>query len=255
MKVYSLVNQKGGVGKTFLTVMLSRYLVAIGARVLLIDSDGQNSLTFHYLDNEDQTKGKSIVSAVMNNNLSDNIVKIDHGIDIVASSYQLSNLRSMNTNTYKKLINDQAILDNYDYVLIDTPPDINNFNIAAAFASDKIIIPFTQNSWAIKTSANTINSLLDTIDSLSKDNFFLVANMVGRKSDNSDNINFQYEEMCAEWFGELFAFENSIPLSREFNKIIDRNEPMSQAKTKIKIYSALCDIFEKLTGVPRPEKF
>lgn len=143
--IISIVNQKGGVGKTTTTFNLASNLADAGYKVLQIDMDPQASLT---ISNgiEPQEIEKSIYDVLCeDSDITDVIYKTNDNLGIAVSHLNLSvaeislvNMMARELVLRKKL---QPIKENFDYILIDCPPNIGILTINALCASDKIIIP------------------------------------------------------------------------------------------------------------------
>jgi len=145
--VISIANQKGGVGKTTLTMNLGYGLAERGKRVLLIDIDPQFNLTFGLIGMSVLEHEKANVGTLMTkeSSIEDATVKVRKNIDLIPSHLNLSAKEIEIINTYnrerrleKMLI---PVLPDYDYVLIDNPPSMGIFLVNSLTASDYVIIP------------------------------------------------------------------------------------------------------------------
>lgn len=183
MKVVSIINYKGGVGKTTITANLAAELAYRGERVLLIDLDPQSSLTFSFVPVEEWASEYMKTTTIKNwydafidrdqdLDLSSLIITPDRvnenhlmrtstgGIDLVCSHLGLINIdadlatklggvrrRTMGNSyltVHSRLIDglvNAGVDDDYDYVLIDCPPNLNIVTKSAIIASDEILIP------------------------------------------------------------------------------------------------------------------
>ena len=141
-KIISIINFKGGVGKTTTTHSVGAGLTLEGYSVLLVDIDPQASLTFLSC----QETPKSSIKDVLVDDFNINKVIIQtKNYDILPSNLILSlaerqlNSKFGTEKLLKKAL--EKLEKNYDYVIIDCPPAMNLFTINALFASDSVIIP------------------------------------------------------------------------------------------------------------------
>ncbi|GAK87121.1 chromosome (plasmid) partitioning protein ParA [Vibrio ponticus] len=131
MIVWSIANQKGGVGKTTTTITLAGLLSKQGKKVLLVDTDPHASLTT-YLGFDSDNVPSSLFDLFQIKEFTENTVMpliMDSdipGIDIIPAHMSLATLdRVMGNRSGMGLILKRALLaikDHYDYVLIDCPP-------------------------------------------------------------------------------------------------------------------------------------
>lgn len=159
MIVWSIANQKGGVGKTTTTVALAGLLSERNKRVLLVDTDPHSSLTT-YLNFEADEVPASLFDLFQLNDISrDSIRPIILGtqfknIDIIPAHMSLATLDRVMGNrggmglVLKKALN--SLTDDYDYVLIDCPPILGVMMVNALAASDRILIPVQTEFLAMK---------------------------------------------------------------------------------------------------------
>jgi len=172
MYVISFCNQKGGTGKTSVTSNTAAFLSNFekDKRILLIDLDAQGHTTYLMYKDPDELNEEETISMLF----QDKEYK-DKGIihqtrfknvEIVPSNFLLTGAkvrigelkdRLWRVWRYLKLFNRF-----YDYVLIDTPPDLDIFLLNALYASDYTIIPTDLETLAIRG----INDLLNTIENV-----------------------------------------------------------------------------------------
>ena len=159
MIVWSVANQKGGVGKTTSTVTLAGLLSQKGHRVLMVDTDPHASLTT-YLGYDPDAVTSSLFDLFQLKTFSRETVKpliVEtelEGMDIIPAHMSLATLdRVMGNRSGMGLILKralQAVAEDYDYVLIDCPPILGVMMVNALAASDRILIPVQTEFLAMK---------------------------------------------------------------------------------------------------------
>ena len=164
-KVISVVNQKGGVGKTTTAVNLSTALAAIGKKILLVDLDPQGNLStglgFNYNKRE-----VTIYDIIKDNNLKTidaiNQTKIP-GLNIILSSINLSGIEfelAVDSDKNKKLINKiSSIKKEYDYIIIDCPPSLGILTVNSLVASNSLLVPLQCEFYALEGLAQLLRTV------------------------------------------------------------------------------------------------
>lgn len=139
----ALTNQKGGVGKTTTSSSLAAGLASFyDKKVLAIDLDPQGSLGFSLgLNIEDCSTIYDVLTGKLP--VRDAIQTTDY-CDIITSNILLSSAELEFTAANRKLLLKEAlapVMDEYDYIIIDTPPALNILTVNAYAAADHLIIP------------------------------------------------------------------------------------------------------------------
>ena len=172
-KVISLVNQKGGVGKTTTSINLSSALGHLGKKVLLIDLDPQSNSTTGLGLNKANIN-KSIYDVITHNSdIRDAIIKTKFkNLSIIPSMIYLSGaeieLIQMASKESDFIIGDQLklqidlIRDRYDYILIDCPPALGVLTTNALAASDSVLIPVQCEYYSLEGVTQLLNTILLT---------------------------------------------------------------------------------------------
>ena len=143
-RVICIANQKGGVAKTTTTMNLAAALAEQGKRVLCVDLDPQSNLTMSFgIDVE--SLPKSIFDVLVNRFPIEHIIQQGKECDIAVASIDLAGaelaLSSMigRERALEKAL--ASVKNDYDFILIDTPPSLGLLTINAFTASDEVIVP------------------------------------------------------------------------------------------------------------------
>lgn len=146
-KVYAIVNQKGGVGKTTSVINLGAYLASAGKKVLLIDLDPQANATSSLgVDKQTVEKGSYEVILGLVPSSGALLGNPTLGLTILPSSPALAGaeieLVDEDQRESKLKLAIEPLLDKYEYILIDCPPSLSLLTINALLAAkDGVIIP------------------------------------------------------------------------------------------------------------------
>ena len=155
IKVFSIINCKGGVGKTTLTACIAQALSLTGLRVLVIDNDMQHNLSLMLTKSEERPTIKDIYRAPSLGFASQVLFKSIKSTDLPNLHVILSSADLTHTDVHDLLILKKCIgycrLDRfYNYILIDNPPGLDNLQVASIFASDGIIVPTELSHFALQ---------------------------------------------------------------------------------------------------------
>lgn len=158
--IITIMNNKGGVGKTTVTANLGVTLARFDKKVLLIDLDAQLSLSEYFFEREEITKDdyfkRNTYYALANYdiNAEDIALCIEENLDIVISSISLAGIELDLNNNYPLMQNAINFIakagDNYDYVLVDCPPNLGICTACAVLGSDGVIIPVKPEPLAVR---------------------------------------------------------------------------------------------------------
>jgi len=221
-KVYSLANQKGGVGKTTTAINLGAYLAHRGRRVLLIDIDPQANATSSL--GIDKTEVQlSIYDVLINHVPLPQIILLADSLylEIAPSSPALAGaeVEMVDTPAREFLLREAmaSVVEAYDYLLIDCPPSLGLLTINALAATlDGVIIPVQCEYLALEGLSEllrTIKLVRDNLNSL-----LTVRGLLLTMFDSRTNLSHQVAEEVRRYFG-----------SKVFTTVIPRNVRLSEA--------------------------
>ncbi len=140
-RIISITNQKGGVGKSTTAEALTAGLKLKGHSVLAIDLDPQGNLTH---TSRASAKGATALGVLTGDVKVENAIQNTEMGDIIPAHSGLAGADAFITDTGKEYRLKEAlenIKDNYDYIIIDTPPALGILTVNALTAADSIIIP------------------------------------------------------------------------------------------------------------------
>ncbi|MCR4670717.1 MAG: AAA family ATPase [Saccharofermentans sp.] len=169
MKVISLVNQKGGVGKTTTAVSLASYIGKKKKKVLLIDLDPQANATSGLGIEKNELENTTYDLLINETPVTEVILETSaQNVDIIASNINLAGaeVELVNAISRENILRTavEEIRDDYDYIIIDCPPSLGLLTINALTASDGIIIPIQGEYYALEG----LSQLVETINIVKK---------------------------------------------------------------------------------------
>lgn len=176
-KVISLINQKGGVGKTTTSINLSASLALLNKKVLLIDLDPQCNATTGIGLNKGEID-KSIYN-VLNNTatIEESIIKTKYkNLYVLPASINLAGIdieildQSRNNSNFVKAeqlkLHIDKIKDKFDFIIIDCPPALGIITTNALTASDSVIIPVQCEFFALEGITQLLRAIMYTQQNL-----------------------------------------------------------------------------------------
>ena len=146
-RTYTLVNQKGGVGKTTTVINLGAYLAYYGQRVLLVDLDPQANATSCLGVDKQTVRGGTYESLIGNSSAASYVLHNPRfKISLLPASPSLAGaeVELVGELARENFLNDalQPVRDRYDYILIDCPPSLGLLTLNGIIAAqDGVIIP------------------------------------------------------------------------------------------------------------------
>jgi chromosome partitioning protein len=173
MKIFSIYNQKGGVGKTTSTINFAYELNEHGYKILLLDMDPQSDLTksFNAYNSEKLSMNELLENKCT---IDEVIVKTEYNnIDLIPSNLRMNYLENeilldmtqpRETRLKNKL---KDIEDKYDFCLIDCPPRYSSLTLNVLVATDEVIIPVDFSKYALdglNQMTKSINEIKDAFN-------------------------------------------------------------------------------------------
>ena len=169
-KIISLVNQKGGVGKTTTSINLAASLGILGKKTLLVDLDPQGNATTGVGIEKGDLKISLYDALIGAVEPSKSVKKTKFkNLDLIPSSMKLAGIeiefvdKQHSDPTFSKGSQLKRVLyeirDNYDYILIDCPPSLGLVTLNAFTASDSVLIPVQCEYFALEGLGQLLNTV------------------------------------------------------------------------------------------------
>jgi chromosome partitioning protein len=248
--IVSFSSIKGGVGKTHIAILLAACAASACKKVLLIDSDLNNSLSYQYLSEEtlERTRKLNIASALSDesNDLSRFAVATQwEGIDLIASTPHLSDLRTLSEKRLKRMT--PSLDGKYDIVIIDCHPTYDNIVLNALHASDFIITPVLKDLFSYNAAVYLNNVLPRDIEDNYKNWFVLLNGYTRHYEEARGGRQSEYIKIYEEARLPLTPRETWIPWTAQMRDIVDYKMPLSRGKVK----GAVCNraLFDAVTSL------
>lgn len=166
-KIIAVSNQKGGVGKTTTAINLAAGLALSGKRVLVVDVDPQGNLTSGVGQKELAAESATVYEALTAENPAEsklpilttpveNLFIVPANRNLAGAEIELVGVEEREVRLRNLLI---PIRDNYDFILIDTPPSLGLLTINALVAADSVLIPLHCEYFALEGIADLVATL------------------------------------------------------------------------------------------------
>ena len=239
-KIISIINQKGGVGKTTTVINLAAGLTMKGKKILVIDLDPQGNATTG-LGLSNTASSDTTIYSVLNGNKKISEV-IQHtsfeNLNLITSNVDLSGLEVETAGDSRRafklkdeltsILNDSRA--SYDYILIDCPPSLSLLTIMALVASDALVVPLQTEFFALEG----LTQLMKTIERI-KNNLnpeLSIRGILLTMYDKRNKLSGEVEKEARNYFKE-----------KVYQSIVPRNVRLSEAPSHgvpVLIYDKSC---------------
>lgn len=233
-KIISLVNQKGGVGKTTTSINLSASLAVLGKKVLLIDLDPQGNTTTGVGINKGEIE-KSIYDVLIGeSNIETATIKTKYkNLSVIPATLNLAGLeaeffeKSRTINGFKKGEQLKNCLNNvndkYDFIIIDCPPSLGVITTNALTASNSVIIPVQCEFFALEGITQLLKTIMLAQKSLNPT--LDIEGVLLTMLDSRTNLGFEVVEDIRRFFKEK-VYNTIIPRLVRLTEAPSHGEPI-----------------------------
>ena len=253
MITISLLNRKGGAGKTTASVNLAAIFAEIkNKKVLLVDFDPQANATT-YLDkfiSKDEVSVYDVLcedldinKAIIDTDIA-NLKLIPSNVNLDKADTYLTTLQMAKEYILKNKLS--KIADEYDYVIIDCPPARNNLTTNALTASDYTVLPCEATEYGID-SIFAMNEFISNIQQYVNSNL-KVAGILFTKKENTTAQKF-YVEQFREALKTYHFFDTEIRKTTVVEKSLTEHQPLiiySKKEEVTKDYIKVADELERI---------
>lgn len=219
-KIITIVNHKGGVGKSLIVIDLAHFLSENGYKVLILDNDPQGNVSNYFLYNRKSGRTNRMALLYETEELDEGkIDKTDFdGIDIVSADTQLAEIelkvksKIRGDDTLRRAMRapkSQSVLENYDFVLVDNKPDLGTFVFNSMSASHGVLIPTEARPFSI----DGVKAILDNVDYTDAKVLGIILNFYRANTNESPKTLEFYKEKYSN-----YLFNTKLPHTVKLSK-------------------------------------
>lgn len=243
-KIISIINQKGGVGKTTTAVNLAAFLADKGYKTMLVDADSQGNATSGL--SKDVEFEERLYDVLLGDvSIEEAVVKTDikklsilpASIDLAGAEIEMVSMEKREFLMKRKL---DQVRDKYDFILIDCPPSLGLMTLNALVASQEILIPIQAEFYALEGLSQLVKTVQVVTRKLNPG--LSILGILLTMFDGRTNLSLQVADEVKKYFGNK-VFRTVIPRSVKLSEAPSFGEPILTYASKSKgaeAYKKLC---------------
>ncbi len=247
-KTVSILNQKGGVGKTTTAVNLSAAIGAKGFRVLLADIDPQGNSTSGYGINKREIKKSSYELLTGEIKPYDAVLKTEfEGVDLIPANMNLAGaeLEIIDMHNRESLLKNaiMQVWEDYDYIFLDCPPSLGLITLNALTASDTFLVPIQCEYYALEG----LSQLMSTVRKIKRlyNSYLDIEGVLLTMYDGRLNLTQQVVREVKKFFPQK-VYSTTIPRNVRLSEAPSYGQPIiyfDRSSKGAAAYTALCEEF------------
>jgi chromosome partitioning protein len=225
-KIFCVANQKGGVGKTTTTVNLAAGLAKLGQRVLMVDLDPQGNATMGSGVDKRQIQ-RTVYDVLLGHATvaearvkSDKLIEAGYSYDILGANRELAGaeVELVDLEQRERRLKNAlaAVIDEYDFVLIDCPPSLSMLTLNGLCAAHGVIVPMQCEYFALEGLADLVNTIKQVHANLNPD--LQIIGLLRVMYDPRVTLQAQVSDQLKAHFGD-----------KVFDAVIPRNVRLAEA--------------------------
>lgn len=227
-KIIAVINQKGGVGKTTTAVNLAACLAYKGKKVLIVDSDAQGNATSGLGIRKDEIEFSLYDCLADSSKTKDAVIKTAcRGLSIIPSLPELSAAEiELASQENREMFVKEAlknVVDDYDFIIIDSPPALGMLTINIMTAADSILIPIQCEYYALEGLSQLINSVKNIKKAWNPD--LEIEGICATMYDSRTNLSMQVLEEVKKHFPDK-VFKTPIPRNVRLSEAPSYGQPI-----------------------------
>ncbi len=239
-KIISVINQKGGVGKTTTVINLAAGLSMKGKKILVIDLDPQGNATTGLGLSNTENSEKTIYSVLNGNKKISEVIQFTkfENLNLVTSNVDLSGLEVETAGDSRRafklkdeltsILNDSGA--SYDYILIDCPPSLSLLTIMALVASGSLVVPLQTEFFALEGLTQLMKTIERVKSSLNAS--LEIRGILLTMYDKRNKLSREVEQEARNYFKE-----------KVYSTVVPRNVRLSEAPSHgvpVLLYDKAC---------------